>query len=164
MALRKKLINVTVEDLLKHPVWEMIEDARDPDVFVIPVSQVPVTSMMNRLAGTQLQLADGSRYWALLGNISPKDSLSTRHFLTVSICSQEKWFDLARYHDVDYSRRDGVALASFLGKKLADVFPITYDLTPLVRGDRDALVGTISHPVDSKLSEDELIRLSLQDE
>ncbi len=159
---KKPLKDLTIEDISKHAVWEMTEEGRSSDVFVKPVKKLPVETMNNRLVATKIQLADGSEIWALLGNIKPLNSQSTKHFLTVSIESEGKWFDLARYHDADHARRDGHALAKFLGKRLAAVFPIAYNISEVARGQRDSLVGTIESAPKERLSSDELIQLALQ--
>lgn len=158
----RSLGDITVEDLVAHPVWEMIEGSTGGDVLVMPVRQLPVRTMRNRLAGTKLQLADGTTLWGLLGNVAPKNPRSTKHFLTVSIHRDGKWFDLARYHDVDFRRRDGVALAGFLGKQIQDIFPIAYDLTSLVIGLKESLAANVEQVPDERLDGDELINLSMQ--
>lgn len=151
-----------VSDIERCPVWEMVDDAHASDVFVKPVDQLPANVMKGRLVGTQIALADGSKLWALLGNIAPNDAVSCKHFMTVSVHNNGKWFDLARYHDVDFARRDAAALAQFLGKPVSDVFPITYDISNAVAGSPDVLVGRIEKSPDVRLSDKELIELSLK--
>jgi hypothetical protein len=162
--LTRKLRNLTVEDLKDCPVWEMVEDDKGGDVLVKALKRLPVRTLHNRLVGTQLNLADGSSVWALLGNMSTVDPTSTQHFMTVSVHRDGDWFDLARYHDVDYSRRDGLALAKFLAKRVQDVFPLRYDVTSVVSGAKQALSGQVPSSPHERLNPDELIRLSLQDE
>ena len=140
------------------------ERAATSSVMVRPVRRLPVSKMSNRLAGSQLLLADGSMLWSILGNISVNDPRSTKNFLTVSIHRQGKWFDLARYHDVDFVRRGGTALARFLGKNTQDVFPMRYDIRELASGSAQSLSGTIDAEPTEPLSQDELIRLSMQAE
>jgi hypothetical protein len=161
---RRALSDLAVEDLAEHPVWEMIETPASSDVQVRPVKQVPVRTLKNRLVGTRLRLADGTRVWALLGNISPGNPRSTNHFLTASVHHQGKWFDLARYHDVDFARRDGKALAAFLGKAPHEVFPIQYDIRDFVVGSGASLAGQIDSAPAERLTQDDLIRLSLQED
>lgn len=140
----------------------MVDDAGQADPLVTPVKELPAESMINRLAGTKLRLADGTELWAILGNISPENPVATKHFLTVAIYRKGKWFDLARYHDVDFARRGAAALAGFLNKRISEIFPISFDLTPLVLGKREALAGQIDHDPSARLSTDDLIRLSLE--
>lgn len=158
----RTLRDLTVEDISKHPVWKMIEDEKSGDVLVTPTGRLPVRSLRNRLVGTQLQLADGVAVWALMGNVSPNHPRATKNFMTLSVHHAEKWFDLARYHDVDYARRDEAALARFLGKTITEVFPIRYDITSFAVGLKDSLAGQIPSVPMERLKQDELIRLSLE--
>src|SRR6185436_9788785 len=96
---RTKLIDLSIKDLAENSICEMVEDPLHQDVVGERVQSIPGEARTNRLADTQVQLADGSLHWALLGNISPQNAKSTRHFMTLSIHHQGKWFDLARYHD-----------------------------------------------------------------
>jgi hypothetical protein len=91
-----------------------------------------------------------------------RDARATKHFLTVSLERDGAWFDLARYFDVDYDRRGPRQLAEFLGLAITDVFPITYDLSDIAVGSLDTLKGCISQEPDGRLSEDDLIELTLQ--
>jgi hypothetical protein len=72
------------------------------------------------------------------------------------------WFVLARYHDFDYAERGPDALATFLGRSVAEVFPISYDLTPHVIGDLDALVGKLPQQPRERLSRAEIIAMSVR--
>jgi hypothetical protein len=157
---KRTFSDLTVHDLALHPVWELVED--EGDAFVVPVQHLPATTMRQRVAGTQIRLADGTRLWALLGNLSVGCARSTKHFLTLSIHHGGQWFDLARYHDVDYARRDAKALAYSLGKPVKSVFPIEYDITELVVGSRESLAGKINAMPDERLSDEQLIQLSLE--
>jgi hypothetical protein len=53
---KRRLSGLTIEDLAKDAVWEMIEDPKASDVMVRPVKRLPVRTMRNRLAATQLRL------------------------------------------------------------------------------------------------------------
>ena len=83
------------------------------------------------------------------------------HFLSLSVPSQGEWFHLARYHDSDYAENGPVALAQLLGLTVAEVFPITYDLTSYVSGEASALKGTILAEPRERLSRDEIISLAV---
>jgi hypothetical protein len=158
---KRTLESLTLSDLKNSPVWEMANDAKSGDVLVKQVKSIPVTSLLNRLIGTQVHLADGSAVWCLLGNIETTNPLATRHFLTASLHHKRKWFNLGRYHDADFKSRDGAALARFLGKPISDVFPISYDVTDIAVGVRESLVGTISLQIDERLTAEDLINLAL---
>jgi hypothetical protein len=154
----KRVEEVTVADLAKYPVWEYI--GGEPEV--VPVADLPVDSLQNRIVGTQVQLANGSQVWATLSNISLTNPRSTRHFLTVSIENNGSWFHLARYHDVDYGKRGPKQLAEFLGLPIASVFPIHYDLSNVVAADPGLVKGSVPEETQEKLSQGELIGLALE--
>lgn len=161
---KRTLQSLNVSDLKNSPVWEMVQDRRSGDVLVKQVKSVPAKSLQNRLVGTQVKFADGPTAWCILGNVAPNSPLKTRQFLTVSVHRNRTWFDLARYHDADFGTRDGAALARFLGKPISDVFPIAYDITGIAVGETGSLEGTISLQTDERLSVDDLIELSLENE
>src|SRR5262249_20707365 len=114
-------------DFTRHRVWEFVnylESETADETYVRPVVQVPVDCLGNRLVGAKLALANGQKLFGILGNIDLADPLSTEHFLCVTVFRPSgESITLARYHDVDYSRRDAVALAAFLCLPLDAVFP-----------------------------------------
>jgi hypothetical protein len=153
-------------DLANHRVWEFADDmeAELPDeTYMRPVEELPVDSLSGRLASAHLTLANGHTLLALLGNIDLDDPVTTEHFLTITVFhSSGERFDLARYHDVDYERYGPAALAAFLGLPLEAVFPIRYDVSDIASGHADCLSRSIPAVPSSRLSQDELIQLSLR--
>jgi hypothetical protein len=83
------------------------------------------------------------------------------HLLTLSIEHAGKWFDLARYHDPDYTTRSPEALARFLGLAVDEIFPISFDLRPYVEGDPAVLQGSVLREPRERLSRDEIIAMAL---
>lgn len=156
------LADLTIADLQANPIWEMVEDDSNTDPVVVPIPNVPTDSLNGRLVGSKVKFSDGAVAWAILGNISLTSPKSTRHFITASIHHNGAWFDLARYHDVDYSRRNGDVLAKFLEKPIDKVFPIEWDVSDCAVGDPASLAGTIEYSPSERLSDMELIRLSMQ--
>jgi len=156
---RVKVTDLTPESLRRAAVWEYTNDDTDEagELLVRPVSERPVRDTRNRVVGTEVHLADGTVVSAMLSNIDPRDATGTRHFLTASLWTGDRWFHLARYHDITYEREGPRALAAALGQPVGEVFPITYDLTGLVRGDAAALRGTIVAEPTERLSRAELI-------
>ncbi|HBO45080.1 MAG TPA: hypothetical protein DD670_14355 [Planctomycetaceae bacterium] len=153
----KRVEDVTVADFAMHPVWEYVGG----EPVLVPVTDLPVDSLQNRIVGVQVHLANGACAWASLCNISLRHPRSTGHFLTVSIEKDGAWFHLARYHDVDYDQRGPNQLAEFLGLPISSIFPIEYDLTGLVDVDSVLVKGAIPLQPQERLSEDELIQLAL---
>lgn len=156
----KPVESLTVDDLRKCALWTIVED-NSGQILLKASSGAPADDLAGRVAAVQVRLSCGERVWALLGNIAVRDARSTRHFLTASLLCPHGWFQLARYHDPDYSDRGPAALAAALKRPLADVFPIAYDIRAAAHGDADAVVGSIpSEPVE-RLSRAELIQLAL---
>ncbi len=117
---------------MTHPVWEFVSNDEPDETYVYPLAERPTKSLENRIVGAEVELANGSRVWALLGNIDVHDARRTRHFLTVSVFVRAEWFHLARYHDMDRDARGPAQLANALGLGVDDVFPIQYNIGPLV--------------------------------
>lgn len=157
---------LTVQDILKHPVWRFGDsDARKQnDRRVHPILDLPVKSLTGCLIGTQVHLGNGFKKWAILSNITVTNPRKTKHFLTAWIENDGKWFELARYFDVDYKRRGPQQLALFLEMHVDEVFPISYDVSPYAQGDREALTGQIEKEPKENLTEDEIIALTLSDD
>ena len=93
--------SLTPADFLTHPVWEFVGADEPDETWVFPVVELPVSSLDNRIVGVEVQLANGRRVWAVLGNVDVGDARRTRHCLTLSVLVQDKWFYVARYHDAD---------------------------------------------------------------
>lgn len=145
----------------KFPVWEFMNQDQKSELAVRPVKKMPVESLNGRLVGTQVRLANGSNMLALIGNVTANNPHSTKHFLTVSIFRSGKRFAMARYHDFDWNRRGPQALANFLGMRVEDIFPISYDVSRFSMGDPAALAGTIEAEPRDKLTRAEIIALAV---
>jgi len=157
---------LSVQDFSKHPVWAYYENdaSKRDDRCVRPVLDLPVKSLMGCLVGTQILLANGVAKWAVLSNITVTNQRKSKHFLTVWIEDHGEWFELARYFDVDYKRRGPEQLARFLGMRQDEVFSIAYDITAAVQGGFPVLRGRIEADPEEKLTEDEIIALTLADD
>jgi hypothetical protein len=154
----KRVEDLTVTDLVEHPVWEYVGG----EPVVVPVTDLPVDSLLNRIVGTQVHLANGNRVWSTLSNVSLRNPRSASHFLTLSIENKGEWFHLRRYHDVDYDERGPEQLAEFLGLPVTSIFPIRFDISDIVSADPLMVRGYVPLEPPEKLSRDELIQLALQ--
>jgi hypothetical protein len=67
----------------------------------------------------------------------------TEQFLSASVEKDGKWLHLGRYFDPPSVRFNPEKVAEFLGMKVDDVFPISYDLRPHVIGNAPPVFGTI---------------------
>ncbi len=159
----KNLSDLTTDDLAEIPVWEYVS-GQDESVYVEPVEHLPVRDLRNRIVGTRVVLHNGDMCWAILGNIDLYNKQSTEHFLTLSLEKGARWFDLARYHDVDYARRGPEQLAQFLALPVPSIFPIEYDLSDVVSAIPGIVKGTIPVEPHEKLPQEKLIQLALEGE
>jgi hypothetical protein len=154
----KNVGDLSIADFREHPVWEFTNEDLDGDFAVRPVRRVPVNSLEGRIVGTQVRLADGTRVWAMLSNVDVTNPEGTRHYLTIGLQRNGRWFPMARYHDPDWDTTGAPhAVASFLGKNIDDVFPISYDLRAIALGDTASLVGTVEANPKPRLTRRELI-------
>jgi hypothetical protein len=162
MNASKPVEQLTVDDLKAFPVWQYTNADEDiGETVVRPVKRLPVTALNGRVVGAQVTLANGSRRWALLGNVDPNNPRLTQHFLTLSVFDQGRWFTMARYHDFDADERGPEAVAAFLGLPTDAVFPISYDVRPYCRGEARALAGTIEKEPRERLTRAQIIALAV---
>jgi hypothetical protein len=153
---------LNVADLNAYAVWEYAnEDEKRGETAVRPVKKTPVKNLAGRLVGTQVRLANGTDVWALIGNVDASNPRLTQHFLTLSVLRNGRWFSMARYHDFDSNERGPQALATFLGLRLDEVFPISYDISRFCVGTSAALIGTIEKEPPEKLTRAQIIALAV---
>jgi hypothetical protein len=156
----KTLELLQVVDFVKNPVWEFFNDDSIGETTVHPVEQLPVGNLNNKIVGTQVELANRVHVWAMISNVDTRNPRSTEHFLTISIERNRQWFNLARYHDVNYAEKGPEALAQFLHLPIGEVFPIAYDITQCATGDPAALTGKILKEPRERLSQAQLITMA----
>lgn len=158
----KRVDELNEADLRYFPVWEYTnEENGGSELLVRPVASLPVSSLSNRLVGTDVRLANGSHVLGLLGNVDLANPRSTRHFLSLTVFRAGSKFDLARYHDIGVRRFGPEALAAFLGLDVNAVFPIAYDLRELCVGLPEVLVGQLDQEPSERLTRAELIALAV---
>ena len=155
---QKTIETISVADIQANPVWKY---SRHGDTAIQPVMKLPCKTLNGRIVGTQVELADGTTVWALLGNIDTENPAFSKHIMTVSIESCGNWFFLARYHDYDYNEHGPANLSEWLGKSLDQVFPITFDIQNLFIGKSAALKGTIEKEPSERLSRAEIIAMAI---
>ena len=150
-----------VSDLQANPVWQFVGNDLPNETYVRPVTRIPVGKLMGKIVGTQVLLANGARVWALIANIQPDNPRFTEHFVNLSFERNSQWFHLARYHDFDYVEHGPGALAEFLGLRVEDVFPVSYDIRPYASGDPSALAGKVWKDPQERLSRAEIIAMAV---
>jgi hypothetical protein len=138
----KNMEMLTPEDFAAYPVWEFALDLEEVDDLAMrPVTMLPVRDLGNRLAGTEVRLANGTRLWAGIGNIFLNDAQKTKRLLGVRFYIGGKWEPLSREMNVAMYGPD--ALARRLGLKVEDMFPIAYDVSAFCVGESGAVRGSI---------------------
>lgn len=159
MLMAKKTIEtISVRDIQANSVWKY---GRGGDTSIEPVRKMPCTTLIGRIVGTRVELADGTFAWALLGNIDTDKPEFSKHFMTLSMESCGNWFHLARYHDYDYSVRGPEKLSEWLNKPLEHIFPISYDIQHVFNRESIALKGKIDKEPKEKLTRAEIISMSV---
>lgn len=111
----KSADELQIADFSESRVWQYTNSDRRGELAVRPVKRVPVKNLSNKLVGAQVVLANGAAVWAIIGNVDASNPRSTEHFLTLSIEREGKWFELARYHDVDFEKRGAAAVGEVPG-------------------------------------------------
>ena len=157
----KTLANLELADFSKNNVWEFVNDDDTEETAVRPVRRLPARNLDQRVVGTQVTLANGTKVWAIIGNVETSDARITEQFLTLTIERAGQWFELARYHDVDYKQHGPIQLAEFLGLGIDDIFPVSYDLRAYSEGVADALLGVVRKEPRERLNRDELLALAV---
>ncbi len=158
----KPVTALTADDLARFQVWEY-DTGSDSlpgrnETWVVPVPELPIASLSNRVVGVSLRL--GGREWVgLLGNIDLDDPRATREFATLSVWRDGSWFHLARYFDIEHERRGPEHLAEYLGLPVGEVFPIRYDLSGVAGGHPQAVKGRIEAEPVVRLTEAERMAL-----
>jgi hypothetical protein len=160
----KPVDELAVADLERSPVWQydLDREGDHDETWVRPVKSLPVTDLSNRVVGTVARLACGEGVFCLLGAISLDDARCTRQFLGFTAFGKdEERFDLARYFDSDYNSHGPEALAKFLEKTVADVFPVVYDISKVASGLPDVVRGTLFAVPPERLSDEEIRSLAI---
>jgi hypothetical protein len=139
----KRVESLTAADLAADPVWHYENGDELGDTLVRAVKRLPVKSLVGKVVGARVCLANGANVWALIGNIDARNPRLNEHFLTLSVERNGKWFALARYHDIESASRSPQALSQFLGVPIDEVFPITFDIREFAQGDPAALAGSV---------------------
>ena len=152
---------LTEKLLRKYSVWEFCNDDEAGETLVRPVKTLPISSAGSRLVACDVRLADGTVIFGYLGNLSLTKKDQNQHFLTLSVFVGGTVEHLARYHDFDFGDRGPAWLARKLGKKVPDVFPISYDLSAIASGAADCVRGSIPAEPKTKLSRSALMQLAV---
>lgn len=133
---------LTVQDFKEFPVWEFTAKHEhiglDGDLVVIPVRNLPVSSLGGRFVGTEVKLANGCFSMVVL--------------LGINLAKAKPISGMVFYRDNEMlmirrtaSKVPGPEqVAKFLSLRLEDIFPISYDISQIAIGDASAIKGEIT--------------------
>jgi hypothetical protein len=132
---------LTIQDFKKFPVWEFTARHEtigpDGELVVVPITDLPVSSLERRFVGTEVTLANGCRLMAVLLGIN---LVSAKPISEMIVYRVDETFMFRR----SAPRASGPEqLAQFLCLRLEDIFPISYDISQLATGDPCAIKGEI---------------------
>jgi len=156
---RRPVASLNPKDFRRHAVWQYASDDTPDETWVTPLEPRRVRSLANRVIGTEAQLANGTRLWAMLGSVDLRDTRKNMHFVGISLFTGDRWFHLARYHDFNRKTHGPKALAKALGLPLKAVFPIRYDISRHAMGAAGSIRGTIDVEPSERLSRDQYMAL-----
>ena len=160
----KAMCDLTLDDFQRYPIWEYIfEDDYPDETWMRPVTELPVNILNGRIVGTKVRLANGEFRWAIIEGVDLQSEILTRHVITLDIYDHSEWFSLAM-HGYEYPRRGPQQLADFLGLPIESVFPIHYDLTPLVSCGECIAKGDIAKEPIERLPEDVILKMIIESE
>jgi hypothetical protein len=159
---KKRAADLVDTDFHLSPVWMIAGSDKEGEPLVRPVRRLPVTSGGAKLFGTQVRLANGERYWSMIGNVWMRKPEVMEQCARLSLF-HERWFHLEPYFGVDYERHGPDGLADFLGLPVDSVFPIHYDLRALAVGSEECLVGAFRREPRRRMSETERRTLILNE-
>lgn len=151
---QKAFSKLTVDDIKNHPVWEFSSNGRS----VIPIRSLPVKCLTGRAVGVEVTLANQTRIWAILTNVSLDTPEYNPHLTSARLDVSGEWFDLGRYFDADYEDRTPRHFSELMGLSVNEAFPISYDLSSVAIGTQESLVGEIPAVVERQLPLSELMK------
>lgn len=133
---------LTIQDFKEFPVWEFVAKHEhmwpDGELVVIPVKRLPVSSLDGRFVGTEVKLANDRFVMAVLLGIN---LIAVKRISEMVVFRGNEKFMFRR----TAPRVSGPEqLAQFLRLRLADVFPISYDISRFAVGEAAAIRGEIS--------------------
>jgi hypothetical protein len=151
-----------LSQIIDQRLWKYVPAANEGvAAYVAPDSAQRPRSLKNRVIATEVRLADESRLWALLENVDVSLPDFTKHWLIAHFLIGSRWWKLARYHDLDADQHSPQALATRLGKRLEEVFPIHYDIASACSVSSPALSGTLEAEPAVRLKRAEIIRMAV---
>jgi hypothetical protein len=162
MERMKPVHELVVSDFNCSPVWQY-EDDESGELTVRTVQNYPISSLENRVVGAKIAFANGLESWALIANFDLFDKKKNRHFLSLTFFDgDEQVYTLPRYFDVGYERAIQSELSGALQLEIAEIFPISFDLTSIVIGDSSILSGFIDLvPESERLNDEDLVLMAL---
>jgi hypothetical protein len=137
----KAVTEISTTDLAEHPIWEYCDSTNEDGYALVPLTDLPVDSLDQRIVGTRVTLGNGTMLWAVLsgGDLSLPTFVEEDSGLILYVDDERVSLGSAWERELPgYGAGD---LCRKLGLTMEEVFPITFDVSHLVTGDRPALRG-----------------------
>lgn len=156
MQRSKSIAKLTADDVAAVPVWKHKAADRllpgEDESWVESVAALPVDDAFDHYFATQVKLADGSMETCIIGKtepLHPELNEEEQLFFFCRGARQHLWSNHSHWLKPEAS--NPVALAAFLGKSIEEVFPFSYDLSSVLRGDPLVLRRTVKPIVVEKV-------------
>src|SRR5436190_14597935 len=126
--MKKSFQDLSLSDVEKYPLWRFTNNDEVDELEIESIRANQVADLTGVIIATQVVFNDNTIHLALLQNVSLLGKQRNDHFLSLTIYANNKWFPLARYHDIALEDWGPAKLAAFLHKEIDDIFPIKFDL------------------------------------
>lgn len=147
-------------------LWHISPADRDGVLKLKPVKLKKTDKFSNRLIGTEVLFADGSKNWALIEGIDMDCPEFSRHNRQIYLwINSYEWFHLAQYFDSAEvkSERGEKLLSKKIDKSLESIFPISFDIRHFAKTYSSCLQGTFEINPRWGISRDEQIDILMRE-
>lgn len=157
--MEKALYSIEVEDLQASSIWRFIP-SRDGKQWLKSLRLKRTKLTGNHVVACELLTPSRSKLWGLIEGLDPENPLFSFHWRKLYIFLRPgSWYELARYHDFDYSTHGPGGLAKALGRKTEEIFPLTFDVSHLSILASEVFSGTFEANPKNQLTRREIIGL-----
>jgi hypothetical protein len=160
MTLLKDVGQLTEADIRVHPVWEFNTVREEMGETVMsPITNLPVKHLIGRLVGTEVVLACGVTWPALLGSLDLQDPAPNEHLLTITFMKGLERCHFGMDPCISVSAQ---SVAKFLGYSVEQIFPIHFDISEWCIGHTKSVRGSILQEASVRLPLQERISLVMK--
>ena len=159
--MERPLNEITATELLTAPAWSYTP-SKDGRVWLKPVGSKRLRTFNNRMVTCQFHTPSGEAIWGLVEGIHPDLPLFSKHWRKAYLLrSDGKWFELARYHDYNWSTKGPERCAYFFRSTVHAMFPLRFDISHLSATASSSLVGVFESDPKDRLPRAEIIALAV---